>query len=67
MQITNSTLSLPNLYQKSVWAMRHSEKTVLSYRFTLQHSQKALKYGRIPSFFAVVARQIGYGQNCFAP
>jgi len=47
--------------------MRHSEKTVLSYRFTLQHSQKALKYGRIPSFFAVVARQIGYGQNCFAP
>jgi hypothetical protein len=50
-----------------VWAMRHSEKTVLTYRFTLQHSQKALKYGRIPSFFAVVARQIGYGQNCFAP
>ena len=44
--------------------MRHSEKTVLSYRFTSQHSQKALKYRRIPSFFAVVARQIGYGQNC---
>ncbi|MBQ4317001.1 MAG: hypothetical protein IJC20_02015 [Clostridia bacterium] len=44
--------------------MRHSEKTVLTYRFTLQHSQKALKYGRIPSFFAVVASLIGHGQNC---
>ncbi len=47
--------------------MRHSEKTVLRYRFALQLSQKALKYVGIPSFFAVVTEQIAYAQNCYAP
>ena len=48
-----------NLQQKNEpRAMRHSEKTVLKGGFTPQHRQKALKYGCIPSFFAVVAKQI---------
>ena len=47
--------------------MRHSEKTVLRYRFVSKLRQKALKYVRIPSFFAVVSEQIKYTQNCVAP
>ena len=38
-----------------LWAMHHSEKTVLRYRFALKLRQKSLKYVRIPSFFAVVS------------
>jgi len=38
-----------------IWAMHHSEKTVLRYRFAPKLRQKALKYVRIPSFFAVVS------------